>query len=1004
MSFQLDPQILAAITAEARQCFLDEDAPEYLQALQLGVKQNPQSVDFTPMLRAAHSIKGGAGLAGLSGLQELAHKLEDVMEAIQKAQIDDVAVGWELVAKSVDEVAFILSQARTTSDIEVNDNLIAALESLVSNNQESESQLERESSQSSSERNLIFKALNADLEVLLAEIADLNLDLPAEILQSGISSFYDECLFLGETLDLPWLLEIITTAKSSIKSASPQEALSITQDLIPEIREQRDRYIINTTAELTTPQPSLSSANFVVQALQEDLAAKFEEIQELTPDLPPEILHQGLSSFYDECLFLGETLNLPWLVEKVTPLGEVLAVFPPDQTLLMAQELIVELQSQRDTYLAEMGLVQPQTAIAKTPEIEAIADTNSVEVPQSVNQVNPSQTQLRIPLPKIESMTNKVEELILIQARLNLGQRQLQESQKRLSVLNRQFEPIREQVQIFYHQLAVEQKSTSNFWHHQPNTASSIATKSSQTNFDTLELDRYTELHSTLQSFQELMLQIQETRSDIELINRNLAENLVQVRRNIDGLYDNLTDSRLVPFWVLAKRFIPQIQALNLRYDKSVNLEIEGETTLVDQVLLEQLQTSLTHLINNAFDHGIESTPERLAHHKSATATIKLQANVENSQLVIIVQDDGRGIDLKKVYQKAINKGICQPKKAFTSLDPQEILNWIFLPEFSTTKQVSNLSGRGMGMDIVKNQIQRLRGSLEVKTELHQGTTFIWRLPVNLSLTSLLLVQLQNRIIAIPSSNIRDNLLYRELDFINAEKSAIRWQNRQVELISLAQLLPCPRKPFQLTQPKIVTIVETGLELIALAVDSLIAEEELIIKPFDQTIPIPSYLAGCTILGTGEVVPVLLPQGFNLASSLTTKDIALFATTAVSNTPTILIAEDSVATRKMLEKILVSVGLKVIVCRDGQEALEQFQASMAEIDLVISDVEMPRLNGFELLAKVKQHSPDIPVIMATSRTGDRHREQATELGATGYLGKPVNPQELLATIQSLIPI
>ncbi len=1011
MSFQLDPNILAAITEEARQCFLDEDAPEYLQALQFGVKQERQSLDFTPMLRAAHSIKGGAGLAGLSGLQELAHKLEDLMEAIQKDRIEDVEVGWELVAKSIDEVAFILSQARTTPDVEVDYDLIATLESLVQEEDNLEPEIENNNTVSGS--NLVVKALTEDLERQLVEIEALTADLPPEILQQGISSFYDECSFLGETLDLPWLMETITAANTFVEQASPQEALGIIQEFIPEIRHQRDRYLTETTLETTNNQQSLGSVNFVVQALQEDLEVKFSEIAELTPDLPPEILHQGISNFYDECIFLGETLNIPWLLEKATSLGEVLQVFPPNQTLLMAQELIPDLRSQRDEYLTEMGLVQPIQDIAETKEtpapIEDIEDTGTLEVSTIFNKKNTSQAQLRIPLQKLETMTNNVEELILIQARLNLGQKQLQQSQKRLYHLNRQFEPIREQVQGFYNQLAVGQKSVNNSLNQEKqanNNNSSVAIASHQGDFDSLELDRYTELHGTLQSFQELMLRIQETRNDIDLINRNLAENLEQVRRNVDTLYSNVTDSRLVPFLVLAQRFVPQIQSLNRRYNKSVNLEIIGEDTLVDQVLLEQLQTPLTHLVNNAFDHGIESTQERLALNKSAIATIKLQATVENGQLTIVLQDDGRGIDLKKVYQKALAKGIIASDWAFAEFTSQEILNWIFLPEFSTADQVSNISGRGMGMDIVRNQIRKLRGNVKVETKLHQGTTFILRLPVNLSLTSLLLVQLQNRTIAIPSSNIRDNLLYRELSFVNREKSLIRWQNQEVSLIPLSQLLPCPRQPFQITQPKVFIILETGSDLIAIAVDSLVAEEELIVKPFDDTIPIPPYLAGCTILGTGEVVPVLLPQGFDLSSTQTNKDITPSSTTAASTTPTVLVAEDSVATRKMLEKILVSVGLKVIVCRDGQEAWEQFQANSAQINLVISDIEMPRLNGFEVLEKIKQHTvgQNIPVVMATSRTGDRHRKQATELGATGYLGKPVNPQELLATIQPLLTI
>ena len=584
---------------------------------------------------------------------------------------------------------------------------------------------------------------------------------------------------------------------------------------------------------------------------------------------------------------------------------------------------------------------------------------------------------------------------------------------------------MREQVQIFYNQLAIDatgisttkgghpildnsqnSDSQEKFEEQAQGDFSSLSpiVGSQAREFDSLELDRYTELHSSLQSFQELMLQIQETRRDIELINRDSFENLEQVKKNLSSLYDNVTESRLVPFKVLAQRFIPQIQALNRRYNKSVVLEIQGEETLIDQILLEQLQTPLTHLLNNAFDHGIESTVERIAHNKSETAHILLQAAVKNNQVEISLQDDGRGINLSKVHQKAVQQGICSADAKFDQLTPKEILTWIFQPEFSTADRVSDISGRGMGMDIVKSQILKLRGSLEIDTKLHHGTSFTLKLPLNISLVSLLVVQLQNRLIAIPSSSVRETLLYGELPIIDHENPTLIWQEKPIPLASISNLLPCPREPITVGKPRVGIILEASFGYFAIAVDSLVSAENLIVKPFDDTIPIPTYLAGCTILGTGEVVPVILPQGFEL-SNLRTISAKPISTPEEKNTvPTIMVAEDSVATRKLLEKIFTSIGCDVILCRDGQEAMEQFALHYEKISVVISDVEMPRRNGFELLESIKTHreGKTIPVIMVTSRTGDRHRQKAEKLGATGYLGKPIQPQELLTTITPFI--
>ena len=862
----------------------------------------------------------------------------------------------------------------------------------------------------------MIKALNEDLESKLIEIEELDENLPEEIIHQGLANFYDECLFLSETLDLPWLAETISAAQTLTSAASTADALLVTKEIIAEIRHQRDSYLTepleseSLNFDLARDQSDSHNNNFVIKALNEDLESRFSEIEELDENLPDDTIVEFLAAFHEECLLLSEALELPWIKDKIAPLEEVLEIFPPFQVLFLAKEIIAELRSQRSEYLQEI------TRAATPSEEEFFPDSEDGDTPSSIfrfNQAynqsdhssNPSKNkvQLRIPLQKIENITSNVEELIIIEARLNIGQKQLQQAQKRLQELNSQFEPIREQVQIFYNQLAIDATGVSsiNGEHSLPKNPQNSDSKET---FDSLELDRYTELHSSLQSFQELMLQIQETRRDIELINRNSFENLEQVRKNLGGLHDNVTESRLVPFKILAQRFLPQIQALNRRYHKSVRLEIHGEDTLIDQVLLEQLQTPLTHLLNNAFDHGIESAEERIANGKSETAHILLQAEVKNNQLEISLQDDGRGINLNKVYQKAVNQGICVPDTKFEQLTRKEMLTWIFQPNFSTADQVSDISGRGMGMDIVRSQILKLRGSLEIDTKLHYGTIFTLKLPLNISLVSLLVVKLESRLIAIPSSSVRETLLYGELPIIDHENPTLVWQEQPIALASINNLLPCPREPITVGKPKVGIILEASFGYFAIAVDSLVSVENLIVKPFDDTIPLPPYIAGCTILGTGEVVPVILPQGFELSNLRTIAANSTSVNQDRNSVPTIMVAEDSVATRKLLEKIFTSIGCNVILCRDGQEAMEQFALHHEKISVVISDVEMPKRNGFELLESIKTHSEGktVPVIMVTSRTGDRHRQKAQKLGANGYLGKPVQPQELLTTITPFI--
>lgn len=1012
MSSQLDPAILAAITAEARQCFLDEDAPEYLQMLADGY-QDRQHPDFNALLRAAHSLKGGAGLASLDSLQQLAHKLEDVLVALQQSNLNEEELAWALVEKSIDEIGYVISQARTVEGAFADPELIVALEALVDSDIKS-SEATEDKDTDNHEGDLIHQTLTEELENSLVVIEELAIDAGEETVRPLLAGFVDECTFLGETLELPWLAETVTPIEEVLKTADTTEALLLTKEIIIELRDRISNYLDNTESATAKERLGESNHQLVVDTLNRDLEAMCQAIADLAMDTSEEVIEEKLTDFADECTFLGETLELPWLVAAVTPVEQILAECDPLEALLTVQELVGEICQRRDEYLAgeimdgEEAIAISETEFFDLPEDDGELSTVMFAPPVAEDkliakvaeiQKSAADSQVRISLASLEGMSDRIEELILSQSRITRQQKILHQANRRLRSLTRQFEPIREQIQALYDSLAVDATDFRSGFSSGDRQDSAQA----NSNFDSLELDRYTDLHGSLQAFQELMLQIQETRTDIDLVDRELSEDLEQTEKNLNLLYTKVTDSRLVPFDVLAKRFIPQLHGLSRRFDKPVDLKIEGKNIPVDQILLEQLQTPLTHLLNNAFDHGIESKYDRLAADKPETATIILQARLQNDRLVITIKDDGGGIDPRKVYRRAIDKEICPPEKAFEDFTTEEIINWIFEPDFSTAAKVSDISGRGMGLDIVQNIIRQLRGQLYVTTEIGVGSTFTISLPLNLSLQSLLLIQLQNRTIAIPHTSVLEILPYRELYFTDKTKKYLKWQNQIIPLSALKTLFPCPRQPLRLSQGKVAIILETAFEPVAILVDAIAGEEKSIVKPFDETVPVPTYIVGCTVLGTGEVIPVILPQGIE-RKAIAPVSIANHQATFIKTTSTVLIAEDSAATRRMLDKILTAAGYQTIVCRDGQEALEQVEQDRGQIDLILSDVEMPRLNGFELLETVRTIPAfkNTPIVMATSRTGDRHRQEARRLGATDYLGKPVQPQQLLDKISQLL--
>ncbi|URR36085.1 hybrid sensor histidine kinase/response regulator [Thermosynechococcus sp. HN-54] len=665
---------------------------------------------------------------------------------------------------------------------------------------------------------------------------------------------------------------------------------------------------------------------------------------------------------------LAEQYAIPWLQQLAAELPKLAADLPLGE---LVPAVVTEFRQLQQAELAKLP----------TPTPPAVPETAPLE-----------DNYLRIPVSKLERLGNTVSELLIGQERLTLYQQQFLRANRELKHRLEQFRPIRDQVQTCYDRLAT------------PLGSRGLAANG-HSDFDALQFDRYTELHTALQDFQELLVRIQETGADIDLLNRDLQEALDLNRQHLNSLYGELTNSRLVPFRQLAEKFVTAVQTLGDRHHKLVQLVIEGGDTLVDQVILQQLKAPLTHLVRNAFDHGLELPQERQQLGKSPTGTIWLRARLWGNAVEIQVADDGRGIDLQRVSQKAVELKLCSPEKV-PHLSCEQILEFLFVPGFSTAKQVSHLSGRGVGLDVVREQVQRSRGRLQISTEPQRGTTFTLTLPLTLSLLPMVLCQVGELTLAIPDLSIREVIALKEYTDIRHPSATIEWQGQSIPLYPLHQFLPYQRPLSAPNQPLGVgVVVDVAGQAVALAVNYLIAERELVVKPFDQTVPVPPYIMGCTVLGSGEVAPVLAPDNFTVLLTPMEVPASLVTATARQRTiPQVLIVDDSIAVRRLLDRVLRQAGYDVVQCRDGKEALDFLLGQGDQVSLVITDIEMPRLDGYGLLEAIRLSGRlrHLPVAMLTSRGGDTHRQKAFQLGANGYITKPFQPQGLLQTVTQLL--
>ncbi|HEY9875125.1 MAG TPA: hybrid sensor histidine kinase/response regulator, partial [Candidatus Obscuribacterales bacterium] len=825
---QLDAANLEAILQEARGCFLYEDAPDYLTILEQGIQRlisgdaatNLQT-EYTALMRAAHTLKGGAGLAELPTLSKIAHKLEDLLEALAEERVLEKKFAYELLSLGVEQTRDLLAEA-------------------------------------SSGNNIAVVCQDSPLPIITA-----------------IESFLE---------DLP---------KSDNDSKGNFTAIAVNPSILK-------------------------------TALKIDLEDCLQRVEELLPasgkSTQPDILREAITNLVEECLLLGQTLSLDWLIEIAAKVRLVIA--QPNAPLeKIATKAIAHIRKVRSQVLNPPKKPLEERPSATTPQ----KFTNPTSPETNTVSLN-----LRIPVSRLDRMSNTAGELLINHERLSLYQAQLYQANLTLRKQTQQMNPIRQQVQEYYDRTATPM--VSSVLNERPAAAKG--------EFDALEFDRYTELHSTLQNFQELMVRVEETRSDIDLVTRELSEGLEELRQQIDSLRHDLTESRLIPFKILADRFIAPLQTLNQRYNKSVALEVVGKDTPIDQVILEQLQTPLTHLIRNAFDHGIETPEERLLLSKPPVAKITLSADVKGNQVKIAISDDGRGIDCQKLYQKAVQMGLCSLDAAELSRD--EVIEFLFTPGFSTSETVTDISGRGVGLDVVRSQVERLQGKVQVTTELGRGTTFTITVPLTLSILPLLLCRCQQRLLAIPSINVLEIIALSEYcDPALQQPSSIVWRDRTIGVFSLIQLLPYYQaeisSPFSTHNPHLGIVLDVEGEPIVVAVDSLLGERELVLKPFDSTIPVPAYVAGCTVLGTGEVVPILSPPHFG--ELIAQKQENVPTATQLYRMPTsrlesesddvstILIVDDSIAVRRLLNRVLTQSGYQVVECRDGKEALEELNQS-----------------------------------------------------------------------------
>ncbi|MDM9581580.1 hybrid sensor histidine kinase/response regulator [Nostoc sp. GT001] len=695
----------------------------------------------------------------------------------------------------------------------------------------------------------------------------------------------------------------------------------------------------------------------------------------------------------------------------------------------------------------------PKTAIEVIPDIATQINKEIDDKSEYVKTKNFRQPSfIRVDTERLQHLNYLAGELLIYQKRGSLQDEQVKEIIEQL------------EQQLTRHQTTLNNLRDLPL---QIQNITSQQTQSFAVDFDSLEMDVYTEFHMTLHEAIEETLQLQETTESLDLL-LTQATQISDKQENLTlNIIDSLVEARMAPLGNILNRFPHMVNKLGNVHAKLVELKLTGSEVLVDKAIAEKLYDPLLHLVRNAFDHGIEAPQVRRELGKPEEGLIEICAYHQGSQTVIEVRDDGQGLNLDRIRRKAAELYPIQTeektRKYASSLAEPELLDLIFSPGFTTANKVSEISGRGMGLDIVRTQMHALNGSISVQSLPNQGTIFILKIPFSMTTEKLMLVQAKGVVYGLILDSIEKILIPSEQQIKEIEgKKVLYWNiDNDETMVSLRQLSKLinyngsfinnetqydtsnTHDPSVAKNP--VLLLQRNQGKVALEVDQIIGEQELVIRPLGNAIAPPKYIYGCSSLANGNLILVIDAlllvksseiqqttldiRALPVASSSNKKALSIsghtFSSTpllaASTSTTTIetqssysqepdykspkvvLIVDDAISLRQTLSLTLQKSGYQVIQAQNGVEALEKLQLH-PEIKVVVSDLEMPRMNGFELLSNFRQYTnlAKIPVVILTSRSAEKHRQLAQELGAKAYLTKPFLEHEFISKIKELI--
>ncbi|WP_181298151.1 Hpt domain-containing protein [Pseudomonas sp. Q2-TVG4-2] len=950
---KVSPAIAEPATAEATgwenrdpelvEIFLEEgfDIIERAGAsLQRWMDDVGNSFEIEALQRDLHTLKGGARMADIREIGDLAHELEYLYEGLCAGSYRASPALFTLLQTCHDRLAAMLDAVRAYRELPGGQDLIETIRQFRASPEE---QLSMPSSVA------LTAAQDAAQDAAESEILDIFVEEADELLEEMESALGRWEATRDGTAPLVDMMRVLHTLKGGARLAAQGRLGDMAHDLEQRLSEAQQQGSGWTDSVFLDVQGSYDGLMKEVESMRSRLSSE----SDTATDEQPQEHDQG-----DH----------------------------PASSVITLETPIVAASAQAPITSAP-AKVLPFIRRAE----QAALDAASRRAPQEL---------VKVPADLLEGLVNLAGETSIFRGRV---EQQVSDVGFTLGEMEATIERVRDQLRRLDTETQAQILSRYQ----------AEAERAGYDDFDPLEMDRHSQLQQLSRALFESASDLLDLKETLAARNRDAETLLLQQARVNTELQEGLMRTRMVPFDRLVPRLRRIVRQVAGELGKQVEFHVGNATGEMDRSVLERIVAPLEHMLRNAVDHGIETAAKRVAAGKPEQGNIRLDLSREGGDIVLALSDDGAGINLEAVRRKAIERGLMQ---SGNDLSDHEVLQFILEAGFSTAEQVTQISGRGVGMDVVHSEVKQLGGSMSIESRLGSGTRFLIRLPFTVSVNRALMVYSGEDLYAIPLNTIEGIVRvspYELEAYYQPGASRFEYAGQTYELRYLGELLNNGQRPKLVGQslPLPVILVRSNEHSVAVQVDSLAGSREIVVKSLGPQFATVPGISGATILGDGRVVVILdlLATIRVLHAHLLTQlqPLRLLGgdepAEVEADRPTlVMVVDDSVTVRKVTSRLLERNGMNVLTAKDGVDAITQLQERKP--DIMLLDIEMPRMDGFEVATLVRhdEHLKDLPIIMITSRTGEKHRDRAMGIGVNEYLGKPYQESLLLETIQQLV--